>query len=210
MRQVGVYSACRQVSWATQTATSFLALWCLFFGSAVAVVVAAPIQERLENLLIFGLAPALVFYVIGQILRGILGVGCKLCERLAASLLGIFAAFAISFANWLSAAMSEVLHRCMKITARCRITARAWTHRLSLVSNIAYCSVSRQCRHLHELILGLSCLLIRTTAQSLLKLQCLVARRRVLSPATRSNVGSVTDRFGFEPGNPLIGGSDRA
>jgi hypothetical protein len=57
------------------------------FGAAIAAFVPASVEERLVNLLIFGLAPAFAFYVSGYIVRYLLGFACKLCELLTASVL---------------------------------------------------------------------------------------------------------------------------
>src|SRR5687768_14134007 len=121
MRQTARYETCTRISWATQTASSFLAVWCVFFGGAVAVFVPASVEERLVSLLVFGLVPALVFYVSGHILRHVLGVSCKLCELLAASLLRRLA--------WAATG-------CTKTLTGCRMAIGRWTQRLSYLTRI--------------------------------------------------------------------------
>ena len=168
MRQAIQYKACSRVIWATQATSGFLAVWCVFFGGAVAAFVPASVEERLVSLLIFGLAPAFGFYLSGYIVRHLLGFGCKLCELLTASVLRRLAWVAIG---------------CAKLTVS-RMTIGRWTQRLSYLSRSAYFSMHRQRQHLYKFAFNLSCLLIRTTARSIIKAQHLVARHRNLVCAT--------------------------
>ena len=168
MRQATQYKACTRVIWATQATSGFLAVWCVFFGGAVAAFVPASVEERLVNLLVFGLVPAFVFYVSGHILRLVLGSSCKLCELVAASLLRRLASVAAG---------------CTKPLSGCRIMIERWAQRLSHLSRSAYFSMHRQRQHLYKFAFDLSCLLIRTTARSIIKAQHLVARHRSLMRA---------------------------
>jgi len=167
MRQPARYKACTRVSLATQTASSFLAVWCVFFGVAVAAFVPASVEERFVNLLVFGLMPAFVIYLSGRIVRHVLGSSCKLCELLAASLLRRLA--------WVASG-------CMKSLTGCQITIERWSQRVSHMSRIAYYSMNHQRRRLYKFVFDLSCLLIRTTARSIIKAQHLVARHRAFTP----------------------------
>jgi hypothetical protein len=162
MRQATQYKACTRVIWATQATSGFLAVWCVFFGGAVAAFIPASAEERLVNLLFFGLAPAFAFYVSGNILRHLLGFSCKLCELLTASVLRRLAGVAIG---------------CAKLTV-CRMTIGRWTQRLSYLSRSAYFSMHRQHQHLYKFAFDLSCLLIRISARSIIKAQHLAARHR--------------------------------
>ena len=62
-----------------------LALVCLFLGAAFAVFVSGSIEQRIGNLLIFGLMPAAAFfYATGHMLGQLLIFGVKLCDMLIA------------------------------------------------------------------------------------------------------------------------------
>jgi hypothetical protein len=66
-------------------AGNHLALVCLFFGAAFAVFVSGSIEQRIGNLLIFGLIPAVGFYAAGRMLGQLLIFGVELCDVLIAS-----------------------------------------------------------------------------------------------------------------------------
>jgi hypothetical protein len=62
-----------------------LALVCLFFGAAFAVFVSGSIEQRIGNLLIFALIPAVGFYAAGRMLGQLMIFGIGLCDVLIAS-----------------------------------------------------------------------------------------------------------------------------
>ena len=169
MRQAGHYEAGTRVISATRTTSSFLAVWCVFLGGAIAAFLPASVEERLVNLLIFGLMPAFVIYVSGHILSHVLGFLCKLCELVASSLLRQLA--------WVATG-------CTKTLTGCWMTIEGWTQRLFHLSRITYSSMRRQRRHLSNFAFDLSCLLIRNTARLIIKAQHWVARHRSLVRAT--------------------------
>ena len=78
-----VDSACTRVGQVAQTAGTFLAGLCLFFGTTFAASIPASLENRIVYLFFVGLIPALVSYVSGYILRWMLGLSCKLCEIVA-------------------------------------------------------------------------------------------------------------------------------
>jgi hypothetical protein len=59
-----------------------LALVCSFLGVAFAVFVSGSFEQRIGNLLIFGLLPAVAFYASGHMLGQLLIFGTKLCDML--------------------------------------------------------------------------------------------------------------------------------
>jgi hypothetical protein len=63
---------------------NYLALVCLFLGAAFAVFVSGSFEQRIGNLLIFGLMPAFGFYATGHMLGQLLIFGVKLCDMLIA------------------------------------------------------------------------------------------------------------------------------
>ena len=88
MKQVFVHRdvdlACTGVGQVAQTAGTFLAGLCLFFGTTFAASIPASLENRIVYLFFVGLIPALVSYVSGYILRWMLGLSCKLCEIVGA------------------------------------------------------------------------------------------------------------------------------
>jgi hypothetical protein len=63
---------------------NYLALVCLFLGAAFAVFVSGSFEQRIGNLLIFGLMPAVGFYATSHMLGQLLIFGVKLCDMLIA------------------------------------------------------------------------------------------------------------------------------
>ena len=175
MRQAPTYrivdSACSRVGRATQTANTFLAALCLFFGSALAAFVPASFEARIVYLFFVGLIPALGFYLTGHILRHMLGLSCKLCRIIAARCLRWLAPFAKDLVDWARTPVSDGLDRCSMTLARCRFETGQWMQRLSRLARKAYCSVDRRYRRVHWAIFEFSCLLIRNTARFIIRMQ---------------------------------------
>ena len=175
MKQSVVYRAvdpaCSRVARATQTAVTFLAAFCLFFGTAFAISAPASLEKRIIYLFFVGLIPALGFYVSGHILRQMLGLSCKLCEIIAAHCVRLLAPFANSLVNWAGASVLDALDRCSMIIARCLLMNGQCMQRLSRLGQKAYCPVHRWYRHLHKAIFEFSCLLIRNTARFVIRMQ---------------------------------------
>lgn len=180
MRQAPTYqiidSACSRVGRATQTANTCLAALCLFFGSAVAASAPASFEARIVYLLFFGLVPALGFYLIGYILRHLLGLSCKLCEIIAARYLRWLAPIANCLVDWLSTPVSDAFKRCSITLARCRLGTDQSMQRLSHLAQKAYCSVNRRYRLVDRAFFEFSCLLIRNSARFVIRMQQTVGR----------------------------------
>src|SRR5690242_1267214 len=119
-REIG--SACTRVGETAQTAGNFLAGLCLFFATAFAAFMPAPLENRIAYLFFLGLMPALVFYVSGHILRRMLGLSCKLCEIVAARFVRLLGRFAIGLANWPASSVVDVLDRWWIATDGCLLT----------------------------------------------------------------------------------------
>ena len=175
MRQAGIYRivdlACSRVGRAAQTANTFLAALCLFFGSAFAASAPNSLEARILNLFFFGLIPALGFYLSGYILRHMLRLSCRLCEIIAALCLQWLALFANGLADWASALVSDGLDRCSMTLARCRLGTGQWMQRLSRLAQKACCSANRRYRRVHRAIFEFACLLIRNTARFVIRMQ---------------------------------------
>jgi hypothetical protein len=181
MERVPVYravnSACSRVARATQTAGSILAALCLFFGAALAVTVQAPLEKQITYLLFIGLVPAFGFYVSGHILRRMLGLSCQLCEITAARCARLLAPFVYGLMNWTSAFILDALDRCLMAMARCLVTTGKGTQRLFCLRREAYRSVYRWYWHVYTGIFEFLCLLIRSAAQFVIRMQHLSSDR---------------------------------
>ena len=72
--------AYRRVGRAVNIAGGCLALLCLLAGAAFAALVQSSVEQRIAALFLFGLVPALGFYVGGCILSQTLLFTCRVCE----------------------------------------------------------------------------------------------------------------------------------
>ena len=175
MRQAPVYRAvdpvCSRVGQAAQTAGTFLAVLCLFFGATFAASVSASLEKRIVYLFFVGLIPALGFYVSGYVLRQILGLSCKLCEIIAARCVRLLGPFANGLVNWAGASILDALDRCSMIIARCLLTTGQWMQRLFRLGPRAYCSIHRCYWQVHKAMFEVSFLLIRITARFVIRMQ---------------------------------------
>jgi hypothetical protein len=172
---LGVDSVCSRVGRATQTAGSVLAVLWLFFGAAFAVSVQASLEKRITYLFFIGLVPALGTYVSGHILRQMLGISCKLCEITAARCVRLLAPFIHGLMNWATTFISDALDRCLIVITRLVTTARC-TQRLFRIRWEAYCLVHRWYWHVYNGIFDFLCLLIRSAAQFVIRVQHFVSR----------------------------------
>jgi hypothetical protein len=180
MRQAPTYrvvdSACSRVGREAQTAGTFLSVLCLFFVSAFTVFIPASFEERVGYFFLFGLAPALGFYLIGHILGGMLALSCKLCGIIASHCLRWHARFTKSLLNWASASVLDLSDRCSSTLAHYRLAAGRCMQILPRWAQKQRRSVSRQYRYVCRSIIEFSCLLIRNAARFLITLQRSVDR----------------------------------
>jgi hypothetical protein len=180
MKQVFVHrdvdSACTRVGQVAQTAGTFLAGLCLFFGTTFAASIPASLENRIVYLFFVGLIPALVSYVSGYILRWMLGLSCKLCEIVAARCVRLLAPVANGPAKWTGAYVLDVLDRCSIATDRCLLTTGQCMQTLFRLRQKAHLSVYRWYWHVRKTIFQFSCLLIRNTARFLIRMQPVVGR----------------------------------
>jgi len=66
-------------------AGNHLAIVCLFCGAAFAAFVSGSLEQRIGNLICFGLMPAVGFYAGGHLLGQLLVFGIELCDMIMAS-----------------------------------------------------------------------------------------------------------------------------
>ena len=180
MRQVPLHrvvnSACSRVGRATQTAGTFLSILCLFFISVFIASIPASLEERTGYFFLFGLIPALGFYLIGYILRGMLALSCKLCGIIAPHCLRWQARFTDRLLNWASAFVLDLLDGCSMTLAHCRLAIGQWMQIFYRLAQKERRSVNRQYRYVRGAIIEFSCLLIRNAARFVITLQQSVDR----------------------------------
>ena len=144
---------CGQLGPPTLWAGNFLAVVCLFFGTAFAAFVPASLEQRIESLFFFGLIPAVGFYAGGHILSRLLVFSGELCERIAARCIRYLALFVNDLMSWIGRSASKALEK------------------LSQLRQKVYCSVHRRYCRVHATIFEVSCLQIRSTARFVIKMQ---------------------------------------
>ena len=177
---LGVDSACSRVGRAIQTAGYILAVLCVFFGAAFAVSVQASLEQQITYLLFIGLMPALGFYASGHILRQMFRLICKLCEIIAARSVQLLAPFVHGLINRANAFVLDALDRFLMAMTRCRVTTGQWTQRLFRLRQEVYRSVHRWYWQVHNAIFDFSCLLIRSAALFVIRVQHLSSHRNLL------------------------------
>ena len=130
-----------------RTAGNFLALLCLTFGTVTACVPAL-LEQRIGSLFFFGVIPAAGFYVGGHISSHLLIVGRDLCEIIAARCFRCFVFLVKSFLIWVG----------------------------SQVSGVSMGSIRHRCWRAHTVFIGYLCLLIRSGARFVIRMQASHAR----------------------------------
>ena len=183
MRQQPVYRggdlACNQVGRATQRAGSFFASLCLFTGAAIAAFIPAALEKQILNFLFFGLIPALGFYVSGCILRHVLLLSCKLCGIIASRCFRRTVIFASSLKKWTGQIVPDLLDTCSITIGRFLFGIRMLVQRLAWSGQNAYRLICLSYWQLNSTILEFACLLIRSTARLLIRLQTVLANRQI-------------------------------
>jgi hypothetical protein len=155
MRQAPIHRSkseqCGQLGPPTLWAGKFLALACLFFGTAFAAIIPASLEQRIESLFFFGLIPAVGFYAGGHILSRLLAFAGEICEIIAARCIRCFAVFVNDLMSWVGPSVSKALAKLSQLRQQA-----CWSgHR----------------RYWRATIVELSCRLIRSAARFLIKVQ---------------------------------------
>jgi len=167
---------------ATLRAGNYLSAISVFFGIAAAFTPGS-LEQRIGNLLFFGLIPAAGFYAGGIVLGRLLAFSSELCEMIATL-----------FFRWLARIVKKFMtlaNQCVSYAAAKYLMVPARTI-VSRVSS-ACCLIDRGCQHADRAIFELSCLLIRSGARFILRMQAwrnMRARRsvyRVARTRPRSN-----------------------
>ena len=171
-----VESACSRVGRATQTAGTFLSVLCLIFVTVFTVSIRASFQERIGYFFLIGLPPALGFYLVGHLLRGMLVVSSKLCGIIAPHWFRWQAPFTQRLLNWASASVRHLLATCSSTLEYYRFAASQCMQILSGLAQKGGCALNRQYRYARRAIIEFSCLLIRNAARFVITMQQSVDR----------------------------------
>ena len=154
----------QQLSLATLRAGNFLCVISLFFGVAAAFV-SGSLEQRIGSLLFFGLLPAAGFHAGGIILGRLLALSSEVCERIAALCFRWLAHVVKKDLTLASGFVSRVSVRYLTVPARIVV----W--KVSRPSGMACRSIDLGCRHADRAIFEFSCLLIRSGARFILRMQ---------------------------------------
>jgi hypothetical protein len=126
-----------------------LAIPCLSFGAAFAAFVPASLEQRIGSLFLFGLMPAVGFYAGGQLLM----FSSQLCEMIVAR---CFRCVVLLVNDLMSAGAPRVSNS---------------LERLPALRQKAYYLVRRACWRVHAAVFDFSCLLIRSAARCIIRMQ---------------------------------------
>jgi hypothetical protein len=131
-------------------AGNLLAVVCLSCGTAIAAFVPAPLGQRIVSLFFFGLIPAVGFYASGHILSQLLVLSSELCDMILARCFR----YAILLVNDLMSSVGP------SVSAK-----------LPALRQKVYYSVQRRYWRVHRAIVDFSCLLIRSAARFIIRMQ---------------------------------------
>jgi hypothetical protein len=138
---------------AIQRAAVFLAVIWSIFGPVTAGFDSPPLQDRLSILLLCGLIPAVTIYVAGYILSQLILFRGQVSEITAA---GCFRYITL----WINYFVNRAVLSAPKV----------WNNIVRLAQKVSY-SVIRLCWRTQPLLVEIACLLIRSTARLIIKLQ---------------------------------------
>jgi hypothetical protein len=112
------------------TAANHLALACLVFGSAFFVFLSGSIEQRIGNLLIFGLMPAVACYAAGHILGRLLILSVELSDILIACCSRKLPSLVQDFLSWAGTRYLELRIELSKLALE--PSTRFLTHRTNI------------------------------------------------------------------------------
>jgi hypothetical protein len=145
-----------------QTATTSLGAASLLLALFTAFLPGS-IEQRFFSYLLFGVLPALVFYLSGHILYGILTRGAKLSEFIRFSCIPRLPSYARILVDRIAVPASNARRCCLQIAA--------WTRELLLFITRKCSPLIHRCWGIRTIIAELVFLLIRNTARLVLEIQ---------------------------------------
>jgi hypothetical protein len=161
--------ASQQLGLATLRAGTSLSIIFVFFGIAAAFVPGS-LEQRIGNLLFFGLIPAAGFHAASIVLGRLLAFSSELCEMIAASCLRWLARAGKNFVILVSHSVSYASARYLIVPAHLAFS------KITSLSRSVCRSINRGCWHADKAIFEFSCLLIRSGARSILRMQACCRR----------------------------------
>ena len=154
-----------QLSLPILRAANLLSMMSLLFGVAAAAFVPGSLEQRVGTFFFFGLIPAAALHLGGAVLGPLLAFSSELCE----------VAIACCF-RWLT----RLVKKYLKMASQCvsyasarylMPPARTVVSRMSSLRRSTSYSIRRSCQHADRAIFQFSCLLIRSGARFILKMQ---------------------------------------
>ena len=176
MRQYRFYSSrsrqSGELSQATLRCSNALAISCLFFGTAFAVLVPTSLEQRIVSSFLFGLVPAVCLHIGGYALSRVLAISSKLCETVAARCFRCLVPLLNNFVICLSSPVSDAP------VQSAILLVRFLSSKLHALRQEAFCSIKSLYWHAGPAIFQFSCLLVRNTALFIIRLQTYWAMSR--------------------------------
>jgi hypothetical protein len=143
-------------------ACNFLTILYVCFTAAVICYGLDSLEQRIASLFLFCLMPAAGLCAGGHVLSHLMVRASKLCELIAVCCFRCLVLLLINFVNWLSPNVSEVSIRLLASLARCRL------------SNLS--DLRHHCWRVRAAFIGFLCLLIRSGARFVIRVQASYTR----------------------------------
>jgi Bacterial SH3 domain len=163
---------------AIQRAGVFLAVLWSFFGPVTAAFDSPPLQERIATLLLFGLIPAAVISVASYILTQLIMFRGQVTDITA---VGCFRYISL----WINYFVNRAVLSAPKV----------WNKVVRLAQKVC-CSVNRLCWRTQARLVAIACLLIRSTARLIIRLQGSEDFKRGSIELTGSRQNHSVEHFG--------------
>jgi hypothetical protein len=145
-------------------AANLLSMMSLLFGLAAAFVPGS-LEKRIGSLLFFGLIPAAALHAGGAVLGPLMAFSSELCEVIAALCFRWLARLVKKYLKAASQCVSYASARYLMPPARTVVPS------MSSLSRSASYSIRRSCQHADRAMFEFSCLLIRSGARFILRMQ---------------------------------------
>jgi hypothetical protein len=145
-------------------AANLLSIMSLLFGLAAAFVPGS-LEQRIGSLLLFGLIPAAALHAGGAVLGPLMAFSSELCEVIAALCFRWLARLVKKYLKAASQCVSYASARYLMPPARTVVSS------MSSLSRGASYSIRRSWQHADQAIFEFSCLLIRSGARFILRMQ---------------------------------------
>jgi hypothetical protein len=153
-----------QLSLVTLRVANLLSMMSLLFGLAAAFVPGS-LEQRIGSFLLFGLIPAAALHLGGAVLGPLLAFSSELCEVTIALCFRWLRRLVEKYVKLASQCVSYASARYLMPPARTVISSMS-----SLTRSTSY-SIRRSCQHADRAIFEFSCLLIRSGARFILRMQ---------------------------------------